>query len=98
MVLSLKADQAKGRHTIKLAVNDPMGATIPLGESDVTFQPGNRGMNIVVPINFAVQYEGVYWFDVILGGPRSQADVLMSRVPLEVEYQRQRVPAPPNAE
>jgi hypothetical protein len=66
----LKADQAKGRHTLKIIVEDPMGARIPVGEWSVNFQPGNNGLNIIVDVNFAVQYEGVYWFDVILGGPR----------------------------
>lgn len=93
MVIALKSDQARGRVTVKIVVEDPSGARIPVGESDVTLQPGNLGANFNIGLNFAVQHEGVYWFDVLLGGPRNQQDQLMTRVPLEVVYQRQRVVA-----
>lgn len=93
MVIALKSDQAKGRCTVKIVVEDPSGVRVPVGESDITLQPGNLGANLVIGMNVALQHEGVYWFDVLLGGPRNQQDQLMTRVPLEVVYQRQKVPA-----
>ncbi len=93
MVVALKSDKAKGRFSVKVIVEDPSGARVPVGESDVTLPGGNQGINLVIGMNLAVQHEGVYWFDILLGGPRGQEDQLISRVPLEVLYQRQRVPA-----
>ena len=95
MVISLKSDKAKGRCSIKIVAEDPSGVRTPVGESDVTLPVGNQGVNLIIGMNFAFQHEGVYWFDVILGGPRNQEDHLMTRVPLEVVYQRQRVQPPP---
>ncbi len=96
MVVALKSDKAKGRCAIKVVAEDPSGVRTPVGESDVTLPGGNQGVNLNIGVNFAFQHEGVYWFDVILDGPRNQEDQLMTRVPLEVVYQRQRVPIPPS--
>lgn len=95
MVLSLKPDKARGRFSIKIVAEAPSGVRTPIAEYDLNLAAGNRGVNLNIGVNFAFQDEGVYWFDVILGGPRSQEDQLMTRVPLEVLYQRQRVPASP---
>lgn len=93
MVISLKAGMARGRFTISLIAEDPMGVRTPMGEQDVNLSAGNRGVNLISQLQFALQHEGVYWFDVLLGGP-NQEDELLTRVPLEVQYQRQVIPAP----
>jgi hypothetical protein len=95
MVITLKSDQAKGRSTIKIVAEAPSGIKTPIGESDVNLPGGNQGVQLNIGVNFAFQHEGVYWFDVLLGGPHHEEDVLITRVPLEVLYQRQRVPASP---
>jgi hypothetical protein len=93
MVIALKADRARGRFSVSLIGEDPMGVRTPLGEQDVNLSAGNRGVNLVSPLQFALQHEGVYWIDVLLGGPE-QEDELLTRVPLEVQYQRQVTRAP----
>jgi hypothetical protein len=98
MVIALKPDRARGRFSLKLVMEDPSGTRIPLGENDVTLQSGNNGVNVMSPVQFVIQHEGVYWVDVLLGGPRQQEDELMTRVPFEVVYQRQRVPTSPPSE
>lgn len=95
MLITVKPDQARGRFTIKIVAEAPSGIRTPIGEQDLNLQPGNHGANLNIGVNFAFQHEGVYWFDVILGGPRRQEDQVMTRVPLEVLYQRQRVPTSP---
>lgn len=92
MVIVLKPDKAKGRFSIKIDVEDPSGLRKRVGESDITLPGGNQGANLVIGMSVAMEYEGVYWFDVLLGGPRDQEDALMTRVPLEVQYQRLVVP------
>lgn len=95
MVITLKSDKAKGRCTVKIVAEAPSGVRTPIGDYDVNLPGGNHGINLNIGINFAFQHEGVYWFDVLLGGPREQKDVLMTRAPLQVLYQRQRVHASP---
>lgn len=95
MVIALKSDKARGRCTIKVVLEDPSGQRVPVGQSDVTLQPGIGGTNLNIGMNLAIQHEGVHWFDVLLGGPREQKDQLMTRVPLDVVYARQHVPGSP---
>lgn len=95
MVIALKADQARGRCIIKVVLEDPSGQRVPVGQQDVTLQPGGGGANLNIGMNLAIQYEGTHWFDVMLGGPRNQQDQLMTRVPLQVVYSRQHVPESP---
>jgi hypothetical protein len=94
LIVAIKADQAKGRFTIKLVVEDPSGSRVPVNEQDVNLSPGG-GVNLIIEPTLAIQHEGIYWFDVLLGGPNDQQDELMTRVPLEVQYQRQRGAVPP---
>jgi hypothetical protein len=95
MVISLKADQARGRYALKLVIEAPDGGRTDVGEQDVHLTAGIQGINLVVGLRLALGQEGVYWIDVLFGGPHGQQDELMTRIPLEVVYQRQRVPAPP---
>jgi hypothetical protein len=92
MVVALKSDQARGRFALKLVMEAPSGASEPIGEADVNLAPGNQGINLVMGVQLGLEFEGIYWIDVILGGPRGQPDERLTRVPLEVVYQRQRVP------
>lgn len=103
MVISLKSDRARGRFTVKIVLEDPSTQRMQVGQSDLTLQPGNSGANLNIGLNLAIQHEGVHWFDVLLGGPHEQEDQLMTRVPLQVVYQRQHVPtsmleSPPDEE
>lgn len=94
MVVILKPDQAKGRFTVKLVLEAPSGERTPVGEQDITLAPGSRGNNLIIGMEMTFGHEGVYWFDVMLGGPRGQEDERLTRTPLEVVYQRQVVPQP----
>jgi hypothetical protein len=96
MVVSLKSDQAKGRYTVKLVMEAPDTTREQIGEQDVNLTPGSSGINIVAGVRLGLTLEGVYWIDVLFGGPRGQADELLTRVPLEAVYQRQRVPERPD--
>jgi hypothetical protein len=91
MLVSLKAGDARGRHGVKIRPEAPGGFQLPAIEQAITFQAGAGGVNLIMQVALPIAYEGVYWFDVILTGPRPQEDRLLTRIPLEVIYAPQRV-------
>lgn len=95
MVVTIKADQARGRYGVRIRPEAPGGIQLPHVEQAITISPGPSGMNLVMPMVFPVSEEGVYWFDVFLTAPTGQADRLLTRVPLEVQYAPQRSAQPP---
>lgn len=94
MVVALRSDQARGRFTLGLDIEAPDGGRERGAEQDVNLTPGNNGVNLVLGMQLGLEHEGIYWIDVLLGGPRGQEEELLTRVPLEVVYQRQRVSGP----
>jgi hypothetical protein len=89
IVVILRAGQAKGRFGIKLEPEAPSGLRLPPFEQGVQFVAGPWGTSIIAPIQMEVAEEGVYWFDVILTGPK-QEDRRLTRVPLEIIYTPQK--------
>lgn len=81
LVVSLRSDQATGRHTVTIDGEQPDGSHLPTATFDVMFEGADRGVNAVIPMVLEPQ-EGLYWFNVRLG------DQLLSRVPLRIMYQR----------
>jgi hypothetical protein len=95
MLVAIRADQARGRHGIKIRPEAPSGLQMQSVEQGVTIQSGATGINLILPLVLPITEEGVYWFDVFLTGPAPQADRLLTRVPLEIVYAPQRVGAGP---
>lgn len=92
LVISLKADQARGRFGIRVRPEAPSGIQLPPVEQGINLQPGAaKGVNLVMPLQIAIDQEGTYWFDVFLTGPEPQPDRLLTRVPLNIIYSPQRV-------
>jgi hypothetical protein len=91
LVLCLKAGEARGRYAVKIRPEDPSGVQLPVSETAVHLSGGNRGVNIITQFQLAVQHEGVYWFDILFAPGRGADDWLLSRIPLEVQYQPQRL-------
>jgi hypothetical protein len=90
IVIMLKAGEARGRYAIKLRPTDPSGRDLPDVETTVQLQGGNSGINIVSPLQLAVENEGTYWFNVFFMAS-STDERLLTRIPLTVMYERQRV-------
>jgi hypothetical protein len=91
LVVSLKAGEARGRYALKIRPEDPSGVQLPAFEVPVQLTPGNAGINYITPFQLAVQHEGVYWFDVLFAPGAGAEDWLLTRMPLEVLYQPQRL-------
>ena len=54
-----------------------------MGETSfpVLFEGEDRGANLILPTDFEVDEEGLYWFDILVD------DRLMTRIPMRVLYQ-----------
>lgn len=96
LVVSLKADQARGRYKLKLRPEAPDGRHLPVQEQVVHLEGGHTGVNVIVDVNLGVDLEGVYWFDVLLEVAPG-TDRLLTRIPLRVVYQPQRTAGSSNS-
>lgn len=91
LVITLKAGESRGRYAVKLRPEDPSGLQLPPFEVAVQLIPGNQGVNVVTDMQFAVQHEGVYWFDILFAPGGDADDWLLTRIPLEVQYRPQKL-------
>jgi hypothetical protein len=90
MVISLKADQARGRYTVKIRPEAPGGVQLPAMQMPIQLDGGERGINLISRLNFLVEQEGIYWFDILFSPKKGEEDRLLTRIPLRVIYQPQR--------
>ena len=81
LLVALKSDDAQGRHPITIRAQKPDGTNLPNQSFDVMFEQGERGVNLILEMGLPM-IEGLYWFDVLV------SDVLLTRVPLRIMYQR----------
>lgn len=87
-LIVLKSDQARGRHTISLRMEEPSGQQAEIGEMPVLFEGEDRGANLVVDLALSLDQEGLHWIDVLL-----DEETVLTRMPLRVIYQPQRTAA-----
>ncbi|HTQ69787.1 MAG TPA: hypothetical protein VMI13_13950 [Solirubrobacteraceae bacterium] len=92
LAVCLWADKAKGRYTVKVRPENPIGEQMAPLTSPVQFESGARGVNLIVPMNLQIDHEGLYWFDVLLSAGSGYEDRLLTRIPLEVLYRPQQLP------
>lgn len=85
-LVAFKSGEARGSYTLRLRPEDPSGTQLSAMDQQVLFEgEGDRGANIVVDFNFVAEMQGLYWIDVLF------QDDLVTRMPLRVIYQPQRV-------
>jgi hypothetical protein len=89
LVLMLKSGEARGSYGVLLRPEAPGGFQMPSFEQTVHLQGGAWGAAIVMPLQFPVSEQGVYWFDVFLTEPTdADSSKFLTRIPLEVVYSR----------
>lgn len=66
---------------VKVRIETPSGLTLPEFETSQPVGAEDRGTNIVLPMQFPAQDEGVYWFAVEVSG------TIITRVPLRISKQ-----------
>lgn len=92
VVVALRAGQARGRYALKLQPEDPSGARLAAIEVPVQFAgQEDSGVNIIFDLGIAFEHEGVYWIDVFFLPAPEAADRLLSRIPLRVIYEPQKI-------
>jgi hypothetical protein len=92
-LLDLVGGDAKGRFGIKLQPVDPVGVELPAAEHPVQFGEGT-GCRVRGTLPLQLEKEGHYSIDVILvrGRGEEKAEELLTRLPLNVQYQPQKSP------
>lgn len=89
VVIMFKGGEARGSSQLTLAPVAPSGMKLAEIETSVLFEGGeDRGIQLIVPVAMPLNQSGVYWFSVLLD------DVLITKIPLRVVHQRQRLGAP----
>jgi hypothetical protein len=88
LCIMLKSGDARGRHVLKLRGEKPSGEQLPALEVNLNFEGADRGNNVNIDLKGIVfDMEGLWWFDVLFG----DNETILTRVPLRLLYQSQRV-------
>lgn len=91
-VLGLKSASDIGPVPVKVRIETPSGLPLPEFETSQPVGAEDRGINIVLPIQFPAQDEGVYWFAVEV------SDTVVTRVPLRISKRVVSQDMPPQAQ
>jgi hypothetical protein len=87
--ISFKSGFLRGKQKISLRPKSPKGEDLPSMDIPVLFEgDDDRGPAMAFPINWTVEEEGLFWWDLFLN------DELVTRMPLRVNYQQVRMPTP----
>lgn len=87
VVISFKSGFLRGKQKIGLRPKSPSKRELPSMEFPVQFEgDDDRGPMMAFQVNFGVEEEGVYWWDVYLN------QELVTSMPLRVSYQQVRLP------
>jgi len=68
---------------MKIMVETPSGTSQQMLETSVLFEGDERGVQMVTPLAYIAQEEGLYWFEVIL-----EPNDVLTRIPLRLMYQK----------
>lgn len=83
LVIVMKSGFMRGKAMIGVQGNTPSGKQMPMIQLPVLFEGEDRGVGLIMPMNIAIDEEGLYWFDISVDGER------FTRVALRVLYQQQ---------
>ena len=82
LFVNLKSGQARGSYDVAVELERPSGERVPVIKSNVLLEGEERGVNILLPVDFQPEGgAGLYWFDILFD---SQP---LTRIPLRVVYQ-----------
>jgi hypothetical protein len=79
-LISFKSGDARGPMKVALRPEDPSGAQLGMFSQTAHFEGEDRGVNLIINLNFVAELTGLYWWDVLLDGER------ITRMPLRVQY------------
>ncbi len=87
--LGFRSGDFQGTLPLRLRIDTPSGLKLPEVQLSVLFEGADRGANVILPMQFPLQEEGLHWFTVELGGDA------VTRVPLRVIRQTAIQTVPP---
>jgi hypothetical protein len=91
----LKAGDARGRYALRLQPERPSGHKMDPLDFAIRFDAGpDQGQALVLPLQMEVDEEGLYWLDLFFVPGRGEKEKLLTRMPLTVSYQPQRISPP----
>ena len=82
LVMSLKSGTARGRHDITIIPEQPSGESLAPVTTSINLEGEGKGVNVITRVDIPYKLEGLYWFSVLFD------NVIITRVPLEVQYAR----------
>lgn len=86
--VSVKSGDARGGHTLRIRPEKPSGEQMPTLEIGLNLEGQERGHTVNVDLrNVEFDQAGLWWFDILFGDNQT----LLTRVPLRLIYQPQRV-------
>ena len=89
VLIVFKSGEYRGRAEIELKPIPPSQRAMPSIKFPVNFEgDDDRGIGLATPIQFQVEEEGLYWFDVSLGIGGGVRPELITRIPMRILYQR----------
>jgi len=81
-VIMLKTGSLAGKYKLGLLPTTPSGKVLPETSVGILLEGGeDRGINVILNVQFLAQEEGIYWFDLKL------ENQLLTRIPLRLVYQ-----------
>lgn len=83
LVVVLKSGEMRMKCQLKIVVETPSGKSEQIIDTSVLFEGDERGVQMVTPLAYMAQEEGLYWFSVVL-----EPDDVLTRIPLRVMYQK----------
>jgi len=80
LVIALKAGFYEGKGTLRVVPTSPSGKKQPELSSGILLEGQDRGVNVVLQLQFVTREEGLHWFDVLF------ENQLLTRIPLRVLF------------
>ncbi len=83
LVIVLKSGAMRMKCQMKIMVETPSGKSEQFLETSALFEGDERGVQIVTPLAYVAQEEGLYWFSVVL-----EPNDVLTQIPLRLMYQK----------
>ncbi len=87
LIIILKSGFMRTQSKISVRPIPPNQGQMPPLEFPALFEGDDRGVQLVMPMGFVAQEQGLYWFEIAVEG------LMLTRIPLRVMYQQ--IMAPP---
>ncbi len=85
-IVALRSGPVSGDHFLKIIIENPHGDRKEVHRQQMTLAGEDKGQNLILNLNLAIEHEGLYWFDVLFD------EDLLTRIPLTVLRRQEQTP------